>query len=249
MHQKVNIDIVILSYAKNEALKSLTQQAVSSLLASEDQGEIAFKIVVIESNKSLSPYQFEHTQTVYPKEQFGFNKYLNIGIGLTKSPYVCLCNNDLIFHKRWATEILKAMHENPQLLSANPYCEFFHPRLKIPPQQAVVTATKANIFNGILTGWCIFIKRALIEKIGPLDERFSFWYADRDFGRTLLKHKIKHGLVTTSRVDHLGNQSHNAIEPGKFNAFTEDQKAVYEEKWGNDSVPIWSRVIDKIRRS
>src|SRR4051812_37526831 len=91
------IDILILSYAKDEHLKDLTIQTIDTLLKSEDPGEIQFNVVVIESNKQMQPYQFENSTTIYPAEKFGFHKYLNIGIRQTNSPYVCLCNNDLIF--------------------------------------------------------------------------------------------------------------------------------------------------------
>ena len=121
----IEIDIIILSYAKNGMLKQLTEQTISTLLVSEDPAQIHFNIIVIESNKNLAPFQFENTKTIYPKEKFNFNKYLNIGISLTSKKYTCLCNNDLIFHKNWASEILKEFARYPTLLSANPYCERF----------------------------------------------------------------------------------------------------------------------------
>ena len=107
MEEKVSIDVVILSYAKNDYLKGLTDQTIATLMDSEDPAKIYFNVIVIESDKKLQPYQFENSTTIYPVEKFGFNKYLNIGIKETSNKYICLANNDLIFHKGWATAMPK----------------------------------------------------------------------------------------------------------------------------------------------
>src|ERR1700761_8999095 len=120
-----NIDIIILSYAKSDLLKQMTIDAINSLETSENSEKIIFNTVVLESNKALKPFQYPRTTTIYPEEAFGYNKYLNIGIQMTHNSYVCLCNNDLIFHKNWATEILEAFDQHPELSSANPYSENF----------------------------------------------------------------------------------------------------------------------------
>ena len=73
------IDIIILSYAKNDHLKSLTQQTLDTLLASEAANEIKFNPIVIESEKSLKSYQFPGSTTLYPEEKFGYNRFMNIG--------------------------------------------------------------------------------------------------------------------------------------------------------------------------
>src|SRR5476649_1250128 len=49
---------------------------------------IAFNIVVIESNKNLAPYQYTGTKTIYPDVKFGYNKYMNIGIQMTHNEYI-----------------------------------------------------------------------------------------------------------------------------------------------------------------
>lgn len=233
MSEKVSIDVIILSYAKDDKLKSLTEQTIQTLLASEDSDLITFNILVIESNKKLFPYQFDHTSTIYPTEEFGFHKFLNIGINATSNKYVCLCNNDLIFHENWASEILDSFRIHPTLKSVNPLCTNFNPTQKYLTEKAAIFATKKNIFEGILTGWCIFIERDLFNVIGFLDEQFDFWYADRDYGQTLLKHNINHALIPRSRVTHLGNQSHDSIDDNLKNHYTLEQKSKYDKKWNN----------------
>jgi len=226
----VDVDIIILSFAKDENLKAITQQGIDTLLASEDPQEINFNILVIESNKALQPYQFKGAKTIYPDEDFGFNKYLNIGIKQTHSPYMALCNNDLIFHKHWATEILKAMDTDPNLISATPYCSTFHTREGFEAEGQI----KEGYF-GTFVGWCFFVKREVFDTIGLLDEKFNFWYADADYCQLLLKHKIKNALVPLSRVTHLGSESLKSATDKDQKKLTQLPRFYYAYKWHHHS--------------
>lgn len=51
------------------------------------------------------------------------------------------------------------------------------------------------------------IEKKAIRKIGCLDEKFDFYYADNDYAMTLLKYNILHALVTKARAKHLEGQS------------------------------------------
>jgi GT2 family glycosyltransferase len=232
----VCIDIIILSYARDESLKDLTNATIQSLIDSENPSEIRFNVVVIESNSSLEPYQFSHSKTIYPSEKFGFHKYLNIGIKATSSDYICLCNNDLIFHSGWASAILNEMGKDPELLSANPYCPLTH------SINGIVDDGKNNYStqNGILIGWCIFLKRTVIDAIGYLDENMEFWYSDNDYGNSLKKHQIKHALVTSSKVTHIGSQTHHTLSKKELFDFSYAQFIYYDFKWNHHNQIVYS---------
>ncbi len=228
MKHKVYIDIIILSYAKDEQLKNLTIQTIDTLLASEDPEEIEFNVVVIESNKGLSPYQFTHSTTIYPEVKFGFNKYLNIGINSTNNPYICLCNNDLLFHKHWASEMLNVM-QTENALSAAPFCPVAHVRVGYPFAQSFITSYK------IFSGWCFLIKRELINKIGLFDENFNFWYADNDYLKTLESFGIKNYMVTNSNVTHLSSETSKLLPTDAYKKLTIIPIAYYNYKWSNQT--------------
>lgn len=227
----IQIDVIILSYAKNVYLKSLTEQTIKTLLESEDPEKIKFDILVIESEKSLSPFQFEYTKTIYPKEKFGFNKYLNIGITSTNNKFICLCNNDLIFHQYWATEILAAMKTDEDLLSATPFCRNYH-----QSKGFLAFAPPTEGYLGVFTGWCIFAKRTIFDKIGLLDENLDFWYCDNDYVQLLLKHKIKNALISTSFITHLGSESLKSMDQKTYNKLTLLPQLYYNYKWNHRSI-------------
>lgn len=226
----IKVDIIFLSYAKNDYLEGLTKQAIKTLLGSEDQEKIKFDVLVIESNKALSPYQYEGSKTIYPDADFGFHKYLNIGINQTHNDYLCLCNNDLIFHEGWATEIIKAMDTDPSLLSAVPYCENFHKQNGFAKNSLPLEG-----YFGVLTGWCIFVKREIFKIIGPLDENLVFWYCDYDYCNTLEKYSVKNCLISSSFVTHLGSESLNVVNEKQHYELTQLPRIYFNYKWNHRS--------------
>jgi GT2 family glycosyltransferase len=228
----VEIDIIILSNAINEDLRSTTEQAIESVLASEDPTYILFQIILIESNSKAQPYHYPQTNTIYPNSKFGFHKFLNIGIKNGKAPYICLCNNDLIFSKGWASNILKAMEQDPNLQSASPACSIHHPQNNIPLNSGVYYGYE---IRKELVGWCIFLKRNVIKEIGYLDEGFNFWYADNDYAKTLEKHGVKHALVSNAIVDHLESRTLQTKDQEIQYQLTQGSRFYYEYKWENRS--------------
>lgn len=236
------VDVIILSYAKTGRLRTLTEKCIESLLISEDIRKVFFEILVIESEKSTMPYHYRQTKTIYPNTAFGYNKFMNIGITATRNPYVCLCNNDLVFHDRWATEILNAFRTDKKIRSANPYSPTFRYPENIDQGGNVVIRSEQPAVNGVLTGWCIFAERSVFEQIGPLDERFTFWYADNDYGLTLDKHHIRHALVKSSRVTHLEAQSHDLLGDRK-DELTVGQREIFEKKWYASKWGLYKRSV------
>jgi GT2 family glycosyltransferase len=198
-----HIDVVIISWARNEELVQVTKDGINSLVEN-DEG-VTYHIYVVESNKDIKYEDMEeyqrkwmHTiETVYTDETFGYNKYLNIGRRLGNSPYVALCNSDLTYEKNWATNIINEM-ERHNALSASPWC---------PQTQGPNTPHLHNVYvgyrvRGELAGWCIVQKRKIYEQIEDLNEGVSFWYSDNIYADEIQARGIKHILVPSSVVNH-----------------------------------------------
>jgi GT2 family glycosyltransferase len=234
---KTEIDIIILSFAKNEKLKSITEQCISSLIASENKEEIKFNVVVIESQKEMEPFQYPNTKTIYPEEGFGYHRYMNIGIEMTFSKYVCLCNNDLRFHKGWASEILKAFHKYYDLSSASPFCSLHHPKMGFEENNGLYTGYRSRYE---VAGWCLFLKRDVLRLTGKLDENYQFWCADNDYANTLAALKLRHALVSSSVVDHL--DSCTLDSQAEETAIASSEFFYLEKKWNHRTMAGWTCV-------
>ena len=231
-----NVDVVIISWARNEELLRVTKEGLNTLFDSES--DIAFHAYIVETNPEVNydeynQFKWMHScTTIHPNTDFGYHKYLNIGRRAGKSPYVALCNSDLTYEKGWASEIIRVMETLPRFLSASPWC---------PQTQGDNKTQKGNVYEGYrvrgeLAGWCIFQQRKIYDKLIELDERFKFWYCDNDYSMELQKNSIAHCLVCDSVVNHhdksLGKTG-TTLSPQEQWSITEAQSKIFENKWKN----------------
>ncbi|MDT7831938.1 glycosyltransferase [Flavobacteriaceae bacterium S356] len=173
---------------------------INSLMSSEDfNKKYQLEIIVVESNNEYDiSYTFpENVKVIVPKEPFGFHRYLNIGIQNASGDFLALCNNDLIFHQSWFSEIVKVSTERRDILSFSP----------IDPTKELHKFSSDYVLGYKVTqhikGWCLICKKEVFQKIKRLDNRFTFYYSDNDFALTLLYHGIKNAVVSASHVEHL----------------------------------------------
>ena len=230
-----NVDVVIISWAKDDALLQVTKDGLNSLFESD---EIAFHAYIVESNKDIVYEEMEEYKdifvdsihTIHTDLPFGYHRYLNLGRCAGSSPYVVLCNSDLTYEKGWATEIIKVMEALPQFKSTSPWC---------PQTQGSNETHKGNIYEGHrvrgeLAGWCIFQQRSIYDIIGELDEQFEFWYCDNDYSIQLQKFGISHGLVANSIVNHHGEnlgKTGRSLSPDEQEKITIGQSQVFSKKY------------------
>lgn len=195
-----SLSVIILTLTNSEELYKMTLNCINSLKESETN--VNFEIIIIESNKNYLVSNFKYpdfVKVIIPDVKFNFHQYLNIGIKASSGDYIALCNNDLIFHKKWFSEILKITELDSSILSFSPV--------------STVNVDYENIYQigykvrTHIMGWCIVANKKLFNKIGYLDETFDFYYADNDYAMTLKSKNIKHAVVFNSKVEHLEKRS------------------------------------------
>jgi GT2 family glycosyltransferase len=228
------IDIVILSCSANEELKKQTSDCLDSLFVSEDNSEDLFNVIVLESESSINWDSYPNTKTYKSPEPYGYHKYMNYGRKLGTNQYVCLCNNDLIFRKNWASNILELSNAHPHILSFSPICP------KTQPMYGILVDSENYLGYEVrkqISGWCIFQKREIYDIIGDLDERFTHWFSDNDYALTLKSHGIKHCLVTYSVVEHhdknVGKTGPAVLSEREMYDATSGSQNIFVNKWGS----------------
>ncbi len=225
-----SVDVVILSWAKTLDLKQITEKGIETLLKSEKSEKINFNVFLLESNSEVK-YTFpENVKVVYMTEKFGYHKFMNIGRKMGNSKYVVLCNNDLRFQRNWASNIIREMESDEELLSA---C----------PVEPIVNMTSKHFTNEkygyetrkFINGWCIFQRRDIYDIIGDLDERFEFWCCDDEYGMVLENHNLKHALIKTSIVNHdeNGGKSLKSLTPQMAQQYTSGGLEIFRKKYGH----------------
>jgi len=223
----MTIDVIILSYTKNDSILKMNNDCIDSLNSSSNTHK--FNIILVETDLEKEyKYSQENVKVIQPGIEFNYNKFLNIGLKECVNDWILISNNDTIYHKNFLENMLVANQFDNELLSMSPMDDTWF-RHK-PFDQ------KIHIYYGYrtsyeVTGWSILIHKSVIEKIGGFDEQFTFWYQDNDYANCLIENKIKHGLITNSKVTHLLSRSHGLIEEEKNYEMTDGLGIKFNDKW------------------
>jgi GT2 family glycosyltransferase len=136
----------------------------------------------------------------------------------------------LTYEKNWASKIIEVIDAHPRFLSASPWC---------PQTQGDNKPHGNSLFAGYrvrgeIAGWCIFQKRSIYDRIGDLDENFTHWYCDNDYGMTLQSMGIVHSLIADSVVNHhdkMLGKTHEIFDNDYQVNTTVMQRTKFEKKW------------------
>lgn len=238
-----NVDVIIISWAKDEALCEVTKRGIKSLLESAKENT-RFNVIVVESNPAINYDEYNkldsrHTcKTIRPLGEFNYNGYLNQGIQLGNSKYVALCNSDLTYEYGWADSIIAVMEAYPYIKSSSPWCPQTNGDNKPHLDKIYIGHEVRKEFNG----WCIFQQRDLYNTIGKLNEDVKFWYSDNILAEELKMREIEHALVPSSVVNH----HENTI--GKTAQILSSQKQIeYTSGQYNDFVKAYNKLCKLLK--
>ncbi len=220
----------------------LTKDCLDSIFANTDPG---YGIIVVDNasaadtksyledvkRKSIAPFVLIRNEV-----NLGFIKAVNQGIVASKARHVCLLNNDTIVTKGWLEAMVEAAESSPEIGIVNPSSN----NLGQKPAKGESIALYAKKFRNSAVkiaemataiGFCMLIKRGVIEKIGLFDEIYGMGnFEDTDFSRRALKAGYRVVRAARSYVYHRENSSF------KFRKDFEDafrrNREIYELRWG-----------------
>jgi len=170
--------------------------------------EVRFNVVVVESEHKSPQHVGQDVTLQWPADRpFNYNGALNLGIQNTSSDWVALCNNDILFHPGWFTEIdrLNSLHPEFESFSCWNTYEDWHAR-RFPTLSADAEYVMDDRVCYGLAGWIMVVKRSLLERI-DLSDRVNLWYSDNIYADELRRLGKPHVLSVHSKVDHLRSQT------------------------------------------
>ena len=217
-------DVIILSKSDTNEHIDITKNCIRSLLSAKNK--IGVNIYVIEShNKNI---KYNGAKTIYwvGDDGFNYNQALNYGISISKEEYVFCCNNDLVFGNNWADNCYYVFAMGYE--SVSPYCSMTHPRFT-PSGDFLISGYQVGFH---IAGWCIGVKRDMIEKLGGFNTAVNFWYSDNIYCEQIKIARVKHALVCNSFVTHLdfGSQTLNTLEQKEKTRLTSAQRKVFNNE-------------------
>ena len=160
-------------------------------------------------------------------ENLGFVKTCNLGIETTLKDDVILLNSDTIVYDNWVRKLVENAYSDPTIATVTPLSN------NASAFSMFQTINPINSFNNFLNtlsvppldiptgvGFCLYIKRSVIEEIGVLDPIFGFGYGEEtDFCQRAAKKGYRNVLAQNVFVYHKGGASMVAagvIQEGDF---------------------------------
>ena len=235
------VSIIVLCWNQLE----YTKQCVSSVLKYTD---CPYELILIDngSTDDTAKYLWQHGDRVISNSRnHGVARGWNQGIWEAKGDYVVVLNNDTIVTPGW----LKSMVETSEATGAG----IVGPRsnnisgpqqidnLTLNSKEAILKM--AEVWNSAklqpfecdrIVGFCMLIKRKVLNTIGLFDERFGMGnYEDDDYCLRALKAGFKNVVCNQSFVFHYRSKSYDD-KSVDWLKLMEENRIKFEEKHGMD---------------
>jgi GT2 family glycosyltransferase len=155
----------------------------------------------------------------------GFVKATNQGLRASDADYVCLLNNDTKVDEKWLEELIKVAKNDSKIGIVNPGGFSGSSKKK--------ELSGKWIKVGFTTGFCMLIKREVINRVGFLDEDYGigFW-EDTDYCMRAKKAGYICASAKAAYVYHYSHKSFNFFKKDNVNELFEKNKNIFYSKWG-----------------
>ena len=173
----------------------------------------------------------------------GFPTAANQGMRAAKGDNVLLLNNDVVATTGWLDRLLRALHSDEQIGIVGPYSNNISGYQQIPVSYESLSDLdgfawehgKANDgrYRNVdhLVGFCMLIKREVMDKIGLLDEQFGMGcYEDNDYCRRATDAGYQLMVATDAFVHHFGSRTFFGSGIDLNDALKQNEK-LFQAKW------------------
>jgi hypothetical protein len=165
----------------------------------------------------------------------GFVKAANQGMAVSDAPYVCLMNNDTVATEGWLDEMVSVMRARPDIGVINPSSNTsgqFPGGMTIDDYALSLKALRGQV-QELYTcrGFCMLVRRAVIDRVGLLDEAYSVGYfEENDYCRRALKAGFASARAKGAYVYHKESVSFSAL--GDKDEIFKGNEKIFLGRWG-----------------
>jgi GT2 family glycosyltransferase/tetratricopeptide (TPR) repeat protein/SAM-dependent methyltransferase len=177
------------------------------------------------------------------RENRGFPAASNQGIQAAAGSQILLLNNDCVVTTGWLGRMLRALHSDPHIGLVGPCSNCVSGEQQVPVRYDDLSGLdgfawdwgKAN--NRLLSdsdrliGFCLLIRREVVNRIGLLDERFGIGcFEDDDYCRRALRAGFRAVIARDSFVHHFGGRTFlgSGVD---FAGLMERNQELFRSKW------------------
>lgn len=185
----------------------------------------------------------EWVQVVRNAENRGFPAAANQGIRAAKGDFVLLLNNDTVVPPGWLKRLLAAFERDARIGLVGPCCNCVSGAQQVAVTYADITdldrfardwaGGKEDLLEDTdrLIGFCLLIRRAVVDKIGLLDEQFGVGcFEDDDYCLRALRAGYRVVIARAAFIHHWGGQTfrNSGVD---FEALMQENLQRFRAKW------------------
>ncbi len=236
--------ILILNYNGKQHLQKC-------LLAIPAFTKVPHEIIVIDNGSTDGSQAYLRTAgvrnltVVENAENIGCPPARAQGMALAKGDYVVLLDNDTIVTAGWLTRLIDHCENDPKIGLLGPSTNYISgpqrvPGVKYTDTQALagIASQMATHFEGVLqpttrlVGFCMFIRRAVVDKIGCCDASFGkYGFEDDDYSWRAALAGFDLFIARDVFIHHTGNSGH--VDAGlDYPTYVREAWSVFHAKWG-----------------
>lgn len=231
-------DIVLLVYNKKE----MTRECIERINCFASPNE---RLIIVDNGSDKETADFlascdsEFTnieiEVFRLEDNQGFVGGTNFGLKHSNAPYICMISNDVLVTSSWIEEMLNVARSDDKIGIVGPNSNNYncYPRDKetIDDFSEFLKQNSVPVsFVHYCVGFCMLLKRELIEKIGYLDDIYSpGYFEDNDYCRRAAAAGFRSALAMRAYAWH---KEHATFSSAERQMQFEKNKDVFHERWG-----------------
>lgn len=249
MSERTKVSVVIVNWNTRELL----QDCLNSL--PWDSQRVELEVIVVDNGSEdgspeMVEQHFPQVRLIRNEDNLGFVLANNQGLRAATGDFLLMLNSDTEVQPGAIERLVEVLAEDEQigaagarLLNADGTPQIFggpFPRLRhlLTPSSIQYARDLQAEREGLtmeaplqevdwLIGAAVMTRRDVLERVGPLDERYFMWFDDFDWGRKLQRGGYRRVMVSDARVVHLVRQSASRLRPRALTAQILDSEYLY----------------------
>jgi GT2 family glycosyltransferase/Tfp pilus assembly protein PilF/SAM-dependent methyltransferase len=248
----IKTSIIIVTYNSSTDIKNCLESITKNT-------QLTYEIIIIDNCSSDSTRDLLKTlrkvKIILNPVNLGFSKGCNQGIEVAKGEYIVLLNPDTVVTDKWDEKLIS--HFNDGVGAVGPLSNYvagrqkyeFYTNKRLSTLKNIDSFSK-NIFHQnkgknketkLLIGFCMMIKREVIDEVGMLDESLFLGNDDLDLSLRLRSNGYRLLVAIDTFIYHKGQASFNSEPTEKTKALVQEStNTLYQklkEQYGDGRVP------------